>query len=229
MASNMFVQFSNIEGECGERGHKGWCEITKLGQDFSNETAPLIPGDQDNRTIKSGKHGDIKIEKLVDKASLGLMKACWMGTLVPKVVIECFRAGKGLDQQQDQAIKYFSLELENVIIKKFRYAVSEGKLVSEDIELVAAKATYAYQNMHKELGTATMVDKRGITLGPGDFSDSKTRFGVDDDLDDKEEQELREAIGEDALNKLTTPRKRRAAYKALKRKRRSNTNPSGES
>jgi len=164
MATNMFAQFSNIEGECEDKYHEKWCEITDLEQDFSNPTIPLPPGATEGSGAKPCEHGEIEIKKLVDKASTGLMKACWYGDTVDSVVIECFRTGLGLDDE-NQPIKYFSIKLEGVIIRDFEYSVGEGNLISETVKLVAAKATYAYRQMLKRTGYGIRAGEASVTVG----------------------------------------------------------------
>jgi len=166
----MFVQFSDITGECEERGHRGWCEITSLDQNFSNPTLPPPPGTTEIKGAKPCKHSEIKITKLVDTASVQLMEACWKGRTVDTVVIECFRAGKGLDNKE-LPIKYFSIELENVIIRELDYSVDEGDLVTEELELVAGKASYAYRQMDKELGTAVLAKQEDAKIGKTNLAD----------------------------------------------------------
>jgi len=170
MATNMFVQFSNIEGECEDKYHEKWCEISDLEQEFTNPTLPLPPGTSEGLGAKPCKHGEIEIKKLVDKASTGLMEACWNGAIIDKVVIECFRAGLGLGDEK-QPIKYFSIELEGVIINEFDYDVSEGQLVSETLNLVAAKATYAYQQASKQTGYAIRSGAASVTTGTANDDD----------------------------------------------------------
>jgi len=164
MATNMFAQFSNIEGECEDEGHKKWCEITALEQDFSNPTIPLPPGAKEGLGAKPCKHSEIEIKKLVDKASAGLMKACWFGDTVDSVVIECFRTGLGLEDEK-QPIKYFSVKLKGVIIKEFDYSAGEGELISETLKLVASEATYAYRQMLKRTGYAVRGGEASVTIG----------------------------------------------------------------
>jgi len=187
LATNMFVQFSNLPGECEATGHTDWCEITSLKQGFSNEAAPLPPGETDQSDSRRGTHKAIEIEKVIDKASIGLMDACWTGAAVADVVIECFRAGTG--SSADQPIKYFSIELKNVIIKSLKYEVDEGKLVAETLELVAAQASYEYWQMDKRDGTATRAGTATITLGQGDHDDSPNRMDDDDDDGDDDDDD----------------------------------------
>jgi type VI secretion system secreted protein Hcp len=165
MSTNMFVKFSNIEGECEDQGHPKWCEIMSLEQDFSNPTIPLPPGKTEGPGAKPCEHSEIEIEKVIDKASAGLMKACWKGDTIHRVEIECFRAGIG--QEENRPLKYFSIELESVIIKEFEYSVSEGQLVTETLNLVASKATYAYWQMDKKTGIGTLAGKETATVGKG--------------------------------------------------------------
>jgi len=193
LATNMFVQFSNIPGECEATGHTDWCEITSLKQGFSNEAAPLSPGETDQSNSRRGTHKAIAIEKITDKASVGLMQACWAGDTVAKVVIECFRAGSG--QTEKHPIKYFSIELENVIIKGIGYSVGEGELASEEVELVAAKASYEYRQMDKKLGTAKLAGEASITLGQGDHDDSPYADDEDEEEEEEEEDQPRKKTG----------------------------------
>lgn len=147
MPTNMFVKFSNnIKGESSDENHNQWCEITEVEQDFTQDASPT---EESNQDTSKAEHGEIKIKKIVDEASTSLMKACWEGTKLDKVEIECFRAGG-----QNEPIKYFTIVLEKVIIKKFEYKGGDGDVITEDLELVAAKATYTYRAMDKKLGTA---------------------------------------------------------------------------
>jgi type VI protein secretion system component Hcp len=80
------------------------------------------------------------------------------------VEIECFRAGKGLDHA-NQPIKYFRIKLKSVIIKGFDFSVDEGNLVTEELELVAAEATYVYRQMDKKSGTARRAGIGVVQIG----------------------------------------------------------------
>ena len=147
MSTNMFAKFGDIKGESEDQAHPDWCEITSVEQDFTQKASPTEESKPDTCKVE---HSEIKISKDIDEASTGLMKACWEATRLKKVEIECFRA----DGQNDP-IKYFNIVLEDVIIHKFEYKGSgDGSIIGEDLELVAAKATYTYRAMDKKLGTA---------------------------------------------------------------------------
>ena len=195
MASNMFVRFDTIEGEAEYKdtpAQKNWCEITSLKQNFENEVPPLLSGD-DESGPRRGKHAPVEVSKLIDKASLQLMEKCWDGEALEEVEIHCFRAGLG--EKEDKPIRYISIKLESVIIKKFAYKVSEGSLVTEDLELKAAKATYQYRQMHKKRGTAKLTGTSSIELRPEDFTDAKTKIDFSD-LDEDEQRAAEKAARE---------------------------------
>jgi type VI secretion system Hcp family effector len=189
MATNMFVQFGKIKGECEDKYHDEWCEITSLGQSFNNKAPPLLPSEDAESGTRRGKHAPVKVSKPIDKASTELMEMCWNGEALGTVLIECFRAGGG---NAGQPIKYISIKLESVIIKQFKYSVNEGSLVSEDLELVAAKATYEYRQMDKRMGTATLAGEASIELGQGDHDGSKNKSKRRDEVPEPEgEPEVR--------------------------------------
>ncbi|MCP3950912.1 MAG: type VI secretion system tube protein Hcp [Desulfobacterales bacterium] len=185
MATDMFVQFSNLKGECEVPGLTDWCEITSLKQGFTNEAAPLPPGQTDKSNSRRGKHKAIEIEKVIDKASIGLMQACWKGRPVATVVIRCFRAGQG--ENGKQSINYFEIELENVIIKKFEYKVDEGNLASEELELVFSKASYVYKQMPKRGGTAIRAGTASIILKEGDHDERPNKARRREDEEEEAE------------------------------------------
>ena len=172
MATHMFVKFSGIEGESEDRLHqkKEWCEISSLEQDFTSEASPLAPGKREGRGAVKCDHSTIRITKLVDRASTKLMEACWLGTTLDEVVIECYRAGEG-QGGDNRPIKYFSIELKKVVVRELEYSVNAGDLASEDLELVYATAKYEYYQMKKKLGTAERVGAKSRNVGSGNWED----------------------------------------------------------
>ncbi|MBI9082853.1 MAG: type VI secretion system tube protein Hcp [Desulfobacterales bacterium] len=148
MATNMFMKLTNsIKGEAEDDFHKGWCEIKSLSQEFSNE-ASLSKKDPKKKIVKAA-HKELKITKYVDQATTAILKACWQGTRIKCVIIECFRA-----DGQNKALKYFGIRLDNVLIKNYELKSSEGDILEEDLELLGTKAEYTYRPMDKLLGTA---------------------------------------------------------------------------
>ena len=147
MATNMFMKLTNnIKGEAEDDLHKGWCEIKSLSQEFENK-ASLSKIQQDK--IDKAEHKELKITKYVDDATTAILKACWGGTRINSVIIECFRA-----DGQNSALKYFVIRLDKVIINNYELSSSEGEILEESLELIGTKAVYTYRAMDKLLGTA---------------------------------------------------------------------------
>jgi len=175
MATSMFVKFCPksgiIEGECEEIGHDKWCEITSLKQKFSIEDK-----DEETTDPQRAKHEPIAISKIIDKASIELLKHCRDGRPLKEVIIECVRAHVAAEGKAP--IHYFQIVLENVIIRQFQYRVDEGNLVSEELELVARKATYNYRELNKFSGsmvTPVLANAKEYELRDDDFDDAPDR------------------------------------------------------
>jgi type VI secretion system secreted protein Hcp len=148
MAGNMFVKFDTIKGECEDREHKGWSEITSVKQTFSNEASPI--GETDPDKISS-THSEIEIEKYLDSASIRLMVASWFGDVIEKVTIQCFRdGGTGGSGYGPGRTKYFEIELKQVIIQEYEYEGKEDDIATESLKLVAAEASYSYDRLLKD-------------------------------------------------------------------------------
>lgn len=172
MTISMFVNFGDaIKGECEDKGHEGWCEITALEQDFENKVSPLAPRKKDSKGAVKCDHSEIDITKVVDSASALLMNACWLGETLDEVVIECFRAYAGKDGVS-KPINYFSITLKKVVIRELEYSVGEGDLASEDLKLVYNSAAYLYHQMDHENGTVTKrAGTASRTVGSGNWKD----------------------------------------------------------
>jgi len=175
MATSMFVKFCPkngiIEGECEDIGHENWCEITSLKQKFSIEDK-----DEETTDPQRAKHEPIGISKIIDKASIELLKHCRDGRPLKEVIIECVRAH--VVAEGKAPLNYFQIVLENVIIKRFQYRVDEGNLVSEELELAARKATYNYRELNKFSGNMVvpvLANAKEYELRDDDFDDAPDR------------------------------------------------------
>jgi len=155
MPTNMFAKFHTIDGGCEDKNHEGWCEISSVEQDFDQKKSVSEDSTTNPNTSKV-EHSEITISKIVDEASMELMKYCWEGRQMPTVEIRCFRAGKGKvpGSTTEAPILYFKIELKKVVIKKFAYKGDEGNLISEDLDLVAGEAKYTFTKMDKHDGSA---------------------------------------------------------------------------
>jgi type VI secretion system secreted protein Hcp len=76
---------------------------------------------------------------LADLSSPILMQYCSMGKTIPKATLDFMRAdGEGMP------VKYYEVELENVIIANIEQMVSQGSILHDNIGLRYAKVKWKY-------------------------------------------------------------------------------------
>jgi type VI secretion system secreted protein Hcp len=127
MAVDVYLQIDGIKGESMDSGHQGWIEVTSAQwgvKQPKSATASTAGG----HTAERCEHKTIAITKLADLASPMLMQTCSMGKTLPKAKLEFMRAdGDG------KPIKYYEVELENVIISHMDQVVHEGTILHDSI------------------------------------------------------------------------------------------------
>jgi type VI secretion system secreted protein Hcp len=161
MAIDVYLQIDGIKGESSDDKHKDWIEcksVTWGVKQPKSATASTGGG----HTAERCEHQEVTIEKLADLASPILMQTCSAGRTIPKVKLEFMRAdGQGV------RIKYYEIQLENVLIGSVSSAVAAGDVMSEKVGLKfsQAKWTYTKQNIGGGAG--------GNTTGGWDLAANK--------------------------------------------------------
>jgi type VI secretion system secreted protein Hcp len=161
MAIDVYLFIEGIKGESNDDMHKGWIECTSGGWDIKqpkSATASTSGG----HTAERCEHDDIDLHKTVDLASPLLALYCSAGKTFPKAKLEFFRA-----DGQGERVKYFEVELENVIISRVRPSFGEGDLLSEIICLKYGKVRWKYVQQRITGGSA------GNTAGGWDLSTNR--------------------------------------------------------
>lgn len=132
--------FKSMEsrGESADSAHQGWIELTSAHMGVTQpRSATASTGG--GHTAERCEHRSISISKLVDIASPILMQVCSMGKTIPKAKLELMRAdGDG------KPVKYYEVELENVMIANMDQVASEGGLLHDDIGLRFSKVKWKY-------------------------------------------------------------------------------------
>lgn len=80
-----YIKVGDFEGGSADAQHTGWSEIIGLNAAVERKTGSFIKSDN---PVGSTSLGDVIVEKLVDAASVKLMKACATGQKIPKVQIQ---------------------------------------------------------------------------------------------------------------------------------------------
>lgn len=157
MAVDIYLHIEGITGESRDAAHTGWmeCQLADLGG-VSQPASPVCS--TSGRTIGRCYHHTIVVAKLADLASPALLQACAMGKTYSRAKLEFFRADGG------KPVRYFEIELENVLIAEVAAGTSEGSLLSEFVALAFSKTKWRY-TQQKIDGSAA-----GCTIGGWDLA-----------------------------------------------------------
>lgn len=138
MASDLYLQIDGIKGESTDSAHQSWIELTSAqwGVVQPRSTTASTGG---GHTAERCEHRILSLTKLADLASPVLMQTCSMGKTIPKARLEFMRAdGDG------KPVKYYEVELENVMIANMEQQVSEGSILHDSIGFRFSKVKWKY-------------------------------------------------------------------------------------
>lgn len=161
MAIDVYLQIYGIKGESADATHEGWIEITSAHMGViqpRSATASTSGG----HTAERCEHRSMSLSKLADLASPILMQHCSMGRTIPRAKLEFMRAdGAGTP------VKYYEVELENVLIASMDQLVREGELLHDEISLRFSKVRWKYTQQTIGGGTG------GNTAGGWDLASNR--------------------------------------------------------
>lgn len=158
MAIDAYLQIEGIKGESQDEGHKGWIEC--LDVDFGvTQPRSATASTGGGHTAERAEFDDILISKITDLSTLLLLQYCAMGKTIPKAKFEFMRAdGDG------RPIKYFEIDLENVLIGMCKPGIQPGVGMTENLCLKFSKVKWKYTQQKVGGGTS------GSTLGGWDLA-----------------------------------------------------------
>lgn len=138
MAIDVYLQIDGIKGESADSTHQGWIELTSVHMGVAQpRSATASTGG--GHTAERCEHRTLSLSKLADLASPILMQTCSTGKTIPKAKLEFMRAdGEG------HPVKYYEVELENVMIANIDQLISEGNILHDDIGLRFSKVKWKY-------------------------------------------------------------------------------------
>lgn len=137
MASDVYLQITEIKGESKDDKHKDWIEL--VGVDWGvSQPASLSVSSNGGHTVGRAEFTPIIISKMVDLSSPKLMELTATGKHIPKAKIEFFRADGG------GPIKYYEIELENVLVSSNKKTYGGSSLLHESFTLHYSKITEKY-------------------------------------------------------------------------------------
>lgn len=138
MAIDVYLQLDGIKGESMDDAHKDWIECSSVHWGIMQpRSATASTGG--GHTAERVEMTDILFKKVADLASPILMQTCAMGKTLSKAKVEFMRAdGNG------QRVKYFEIELENVLIGMVTPGIEPGDILSENVRLKFSKVKWKY-------------------------------------------------------------------------------------
>jgi len=138
MAIDVYLYIDGIKGESADSAHQGWIEVTAAQwgvKQPKSATASTAGG----HTAERSEHRNLTISKLADLSSPLLLQTCSAGRTISKAKLECMRA-----DGQGERVKYYEVELENVLIGNMDQVVHEGDILHDSIGLKFSKVHWKY-------------------------------------------------------------------------------------
>ena len=138
MAIDVYLYIDGIKGESADDRHKDWIECKSVSWSVDQpKSATASTGG--GHTAERCEHSDIVISKLADLSSPILLQTCAAGKTIPRAKFEFMRA-----DAQGERVKYYEIEIENVLIGAVSPAVQEGDILTEDVALKFSKVKWKY-------------------------------------------------------------------------------------
>jgi type VI secretion system secreted protein Hcp len=161
MAIDIYLQIDGIKGESMYDAHKSWIECTGVNWGI-HQPRSATASTGGGHTAERAELDEVSFHKIADLASPILMQTCAMGKTIPKAKFEFMRAdGDG------KPVKYFEIELENVLIGGISPGIEAGSLLSEHVSLKFSKVKWKYTQQKIAGGVG------GSTLGGWDLAANK--------------------------------------------------------
>jgi type VI secretion system secreted protein Hcp len=138
MAIDVYLQIDGIKGESTDSSHQGWIELTSAQWGVTQpKSATASTGG--GHTAERCEHKSLLVIKLADLSSPILMQNCSAGRTIPKAKLEFMRAdGQGVP------VKYYEVDLENVLIGSMDQTIHEGNVLHDSIGLKYSRVKWKY-------------------------------------------------------------------------------------
>jgi type VI secretion system secreted protein Hcp len=138
MAIDVYLQLDGIKGESADEVHKGWIECSTVNWALSQPKS-ATSSTAGGHTAERVEFTEVSICKTADLASPMLAQHCAMGKTIAKAKLEFMRAdGDGA------RVKYYEVELENVLIATCGQGVNGGNVLQDHVGLKFSKVKWKY-------------------------------------------------------------------------------------
>lgn len=158
MAIDVYLQLDGIKGESADSKHAGWIECSMADWEVSQpKSATSSTGG--GHSAERCEHSSLALRKLADLATPILLQHCATGKTISSGRLEFFRAD-GLGDR----VKYFEVEMTNVLVSEVAPEVYEGEMLSEHVSLKYSRVKWRYTQ--QKIGGGA----KGLTAGGWDLA-----------------------------------------------------------
>jgi type VI secretion system secreted protein Hcp len=161
MAIDVYLQLDGIKGESLDDAHKGWIECSEVHWGI-HQPRSATASTGGGHTSERAELEEVTLAKIADLSSPILMQTCAMGKTIPKAKLEFLRA-----DGQGERVKYFEIELENVLIGGINPSIHAGTILSEHVSLKFSKIKWRYTQQKISGGSG------GSTVGGWDLATNR--------------------------------------------------------
>jgi type VI secretion system secreted protein Hcp len=157
MAIGVCSRIDGIKGASFDDKHNDWIACATVNWSIvhpGSATASTAGG----HTAERVEMTDILFRKVSDLSSPTLMQTCAMGRTIPKAKFEFMRAdGQGV------RVKYFEIELENVLISRVSPGIEPGNILTRNVCLKFSTVLGKYVQQKSALASAATRLAVGIS------------------------------------------------------------------
>ncbi|MEH3086498.1 MAG: type VI secretion system tube protein Hcp [Xylophilus ampelinus] len=159
-----FEGASELQGDSTDAKHATEIEISSFKHMLSQPKSSSASS-AGGHTAERTEHGEIVLEKEIDKATSKINRACSAGTVYPRAVLTFYRAygGASSTSTSQTRVDYYKVVLEDVVIASSSIAVTQGELPTQTFGLKYGKITWEYKQ-HKMDGSSTSTGVAGWDL-----------------------------------------------------------------
>lgn len=138
MALDVYQQIDGIKGESMDDRHKDWIEVSGVHWAI-HQPRSATASTGGGHTAERAELSDLLFRKVADLSSPILMQTCAMGKTLSRAKFEFMRAdGNG------EPVKYFEVELTNVLISSVAPSIESGDILSESVGLKFSRVKWKY-------------------------------------------------------------------------------------